>query len=123
MGSALLMSVCAGPLDIESRAEKGNPALTVLIRQANAPDIDYDSLNVVWHETKHESPVVLHSIAGSSVAVSRLADRRDTHIPASVHGSVDLAVRMAAEDHRMGDALEVVCQDRIRHVRVKIGDP
>ncbi len=64
----LFILVFAGPLGIESRTKKAKPALTELLRQADALNINRNTLNIVCDVAKLKSPIVFNGIAGSRVA-------------------------------------------------------
>jgi hypothetical protein len=86
------MFVFTGPLGVESRAEKIDPALAELIFQSNSLYVNNNTLDVVSHETKLKALIAFDSIAGSRVAVSRLTNRGDTDKSATGNDSVNSAM-------------------------------
>jgi hypothetical protein len=109
--SSLFIFVFAGPLDIESRAEETNPALTEFGGQADSLNIDHNPLNVVWNEMERKCSVFFNGIAGASISVPGLTNGWNADVTASIHGPIDCTVAMAAEYDRTIHLLEMDCHD------------
>ena len=92
----ILRLVFARPFHIETRTNEVRPALQEGLGQPDPLEIGEHARDIVGDQVEGELTAVFQGIAGSRIAVARLADGGQTDQPASGDGAIQRPPRPAS---------------------------